>query len=107
MPLRLDVPNAEWWRSKGQVLYLVQAALSRKLVDSVLISCRYAPQSDIVHEQGPRREIDSPGSVPRPTYFCRDAIVGQAGGLLVGLDGTLHAFSNPIIVAIGAGAHEE
>lgn len=74
--------------------YLIHAALGRELVDSFPIPCRYASQSDVVYEQGPSREIDRPGSAPRLTYFCRDAVVGQAGGLLVGLDGALDAFCN-------------
>lgn len=75
--------------------YLIHGALGRKLIDSFPVSRRYASQSDVVYEQRPSREVDRPCSVPRLTYFFRHAVIRQAGGLLVGLDGALDVFGNP------------
>ena len=64
-------------------------------MNSVSISRRNALQSDVVHKQGPIREIDRPGLVPGSTSLCRDGVVWQAGRLLIGLDGTLDTLRDP------------
>ncbi len=76
-------------------VYLVHTALTRKLIDVVSVSRRDAPQSDVVHEQGPSREVDRPCPVPRSTCFCRDSVIGQAGRLFVGLNGALDTLGDP------------
>ena len=64
-------------------------------MNSVSISRHNALQSDVVHEQGPIREIDRPAPVPGSTSLCRDGVVWQAGRLLIGFDGTLDTLRDP------------